>query len=42
MMLKVIRMNNMLKRQEAMAVKKKMKRLASKALTVSKLFKKDA
>ena len=41
MMLKVIKMNNMLKRQEAMALKRKLKRMASKAGAVNSLAKKD-
>lgn len=41
MMLKVIRMDRMLKRQEALTLKKKLKRLASKAVAVNNLSKKD-
>lgn len=41
MMIKVIKMNLMLKRQEALAQKKKMKRLASKAMAANSLAKKD-
>ena len=37
-MLKVSKMNNMLKRQETLALKKKMKRAADKVISTSRLM----